>query len=421
MILAVDLGSTGFKAALFTRRLREVRFGSRPVTYRYGAEGRVELPVAGVESALRGTLADALGADGGGVEAVAITSQAQTFTLLDAAGKARMPFISWRDGRPAAREAAIRLARDLPDFGAHAGFGDILAALQLAQLAALRPARTQRPVLLPAYVLRLLTGAIHVDTNQAAMTGLYSLCEDDWWTPALEACGLRAAQMPGLIAPGAVAGTTGRGARRFGLPAGIPVVLAGNDQTAGAFGAGIDRQSGGVLVTLGTAIAVYAWSDALPPARTGCIRGPYPGGGFYRMTADSCGGGLVKWAQTLLAGCGDDAAYFAAAARAPADAQGLRFEPVAETGGGDWRGGGPAHGPGDFARAVLACLSRRTADRVADLALPSAPSVLLMAGGGSRRKLWRDMIAAATGVPTAVTRATPLRGAARLAVDALAR
>ncbi len=419
MILALDLGSTSFKAALVDRRLRERRFSSRSLRYHYAAGGQVELPVSGVKAALHGAVADALGGDAGAVEAVAITSQAQTFTLLDARGRPGMPFISWRDGRPDAVAAARRLQRLLPDFGADAGFGQVLSALQIAQLAALRPGPDARPVLLPSYVLRLLTGELRVDVNQAAMTGLYSLRTGGWNAQALQACGIKVAQLPGLVPVGAVGGVTGRGAGRFGLPAGIPVVLAGNDQTAGAYGAELERR-GRVLLSLGTAIAVYACSDSLPAAAPQRIRGPYPGGGYYRMTTDSCGGGLITWAQTLLAGCADDDAFFAAASRAPRDARGLRFEPSPESGGGDWHGGGPQHGPGDFARAVLEGLSRRVADRVAELGLSQPPERIRVAGGGSCRRLWLAMIAAQTGLPcSALARATPLRGAARMAVRAL--
>ncbi len=95
MILAIDFGSTSFKAGLFDRKLRQVGGGSAPLRYRYASGGRVELDVAVVEAAVRRTLPKELA----GIDAIAITSQAQTFTVLDRQGRATRPFVSWQDGR----------------------------------------------------------------------------------------------------------------------------------------------------------------------------------------------------------------------------------------------------------------------------------------------------------------------------------
>lgn len=416
MILAIDLGSTAFKAALFDRNVREARFGSRSVSYRYQSGGRVELPVAALNATLSELLADVLAGSHEGLDAVAITGQAQTFTLLDNAGSAVMPFISWRDTRSEASAAAVRLQRELPDFADHAGFGAILSALQIAQLAALSPDAALRPVQLSAYLGWLLCGSLVIDSNQAAMTGLYSCRTGRWWPAALNACGLREKQLPRLVPVGAVAGETARGALRFGLPTGIPVVLAGNDQTAGAVAAELQR--GGVLLTLGTALAAYAWLAETPPPAPRRIRGPYPGGGSYAMTTDSAGGALINWAQGILTGCSTDDTFFAAAAQAPPGANELIFA-LSDTGGGDWRGAGPAHGVADFARALLECLSVRAAACVTDLDLHPLPDVIRAGGGGGKRRLWLDIISALIQTPLRATRAAPLLGAARMAVASL--
>ena len=414
LVLAVDLGSTSFKAALLDRRLRIVSEGRSLLTYRYGAGGQVTLDVRSVDATMRTAIRDAVGQQGEQIRAVALTSQAQTFTLLDPAGHACCPFISWRDGRRDAVAAAARLSRKWPGFGQEAGFGQLLPALQVAQLAALRPSSSLRAVLLPSYLLWRLTGALRVDENQAAMTGLYGLERRAWLPRALRACGIHSGQLPDLLPLGEVAGATKRTARRFGLPAGIPVVLAGNDQTAGAYGAAIESK-GRLLLTLGTAIAAYTCCDALPSPAAACIRGPYPGGRYYRMTADGCGGGLINWAEQLLAGCATDQAFFAEAARAPAGANGLRFAATPERGGGDWLGGDPGHKPADFARALLETLSRRAAACVDALEVVPPPVQILAGGGAGQRKLLRDLVQQDTGIRVVPTKANPLHGAARMA------
>lgn len=410
-ILALDLGSTSFKAAVYTAGLRSLTAGSHRLRYRYVAGGGVELDAAQVQTAVRGALA-AAGVVTHDIGIVALTSQAQTGTITDVSGRALIPFVSWQDARAAA--ASSVLARQLPAFGVHSSFAEPLSGLQVAQLRRLRPGAKTLPLQLPTYLVRLWSGECVIDTNLAAMSGLYSLVLRDWWPEALRACGLRARQMPRLIQVGQIGAYTGPGARRFGLPVGVPIVLAGNDQTAGAYAERLETQSS-LLITLGTAQVAYVCRPKLPSPRAGAIRGPYPGGRYYRMAADGCGGNIVNWAQTVIAGCGDDRRFFRAAADAPAGCRGLTFAAGLDAGEGAWQGLGLVHTPGDLARAVLEGLSQRTAALVKRLGVRVADHPVLAAGGGSEQPLWRQLVAEALGVPLRATAARPLLGAARMA------
>ena len=60
MILAIYLGSTSFKAAVFDSRLREIGTGHHRLTYRFAPGGHVELDVDSVDAALPGALDYAL-------------------------------------------------------------------------------------------------------------------------------------------------------------------------------------------------------------------------------------------------------------------------------------------------------------------------------------------------------------------------
>ncbi len=134
MILAVDCGSTSFKAAVVDRRLNVLGAGSVHLDYHYAGGGKVELDVDGVAVAFRKTVAAALRAAGVNatvLQTVAITSQAQTFTVLDKRGRAKMRFISWQDQRAG---AALQKPESLADFGIHSSFGAPLAALQVSQI-----------------------------------------------------------------------------------------------------------------------------------------------------------------------------------------------------------------------------------------------------------------------------------------------
>lgn len=417
MILAIDLGSTSFKAAIFDRRLRQISVGNRRLSYRFGVGGRVELETASVHAALRGALS-AAGVGNREIRIIALTSQAQTFTLVDAHGRSQSPFVSWQDSR--ATSACAELKRRLPDFGEHCSFGELLPNLQVCQLLRMHPGAGTMPLNLPSYVLRLWSGVSKTDDNIAAMGGLYSLSLNEWWPAAIRACGLRGAQLPGVIPVGEIAAETTSAARRFGLPAGVPVVLAGNDQTAGGYASYLERISS-PLITLGTAQVAYACRRRMPRPRLGTIRGPYPGGLFYRMAADSCGGNIVNWAKTVLVGCGNDERFFRQARHAPPGCHGLVFDASLDTGSWGWRNLGLNHTTADMARSIIQNLGVRMADMVHGLGVTVKDRKALVAGGGNAQPLWRQILAKALDMRLIVTDATPLEGAARMAARHLRR
>ena len=416
MILAIDLGSTSFKAALFDRRLRQVAVGSHRLPHRFGSGGHVEIDVASVQAALRGAVV-AAGVRDHDIRIIALTSQAQTFTLVDDRGQARQPFISWQDSR--AVRACAELKQELKDFAKHCSFADLLPALQVSLLRHIRPDSRLMALKLPSYVVRLWTGTSVTDNNIAAMSGLYSLSLQDWWPQAVRASGLRTAQLPRVIPVGEIAAVTTAAARRYGLPAGVPVVLAGNDQTAGGYAAGLERRQS-LLITLGTAQVAYACCGRMPQPRTGTIRGPYPGGLFYRMAADGCGGSIVNWAKTVLKDCGDDNGFFRVAGQAPRGCHGLVFDASLDAQSGGWRNLGLHHTDADLARSIIESLSRRMADMVKGLGAKVKGRTVLAAGGGSNRPLWLRTVGDELGARLVATDANPLLGAARMAVRHLA-
>jgi sugar (pentulose or hexulose) kinase len=112
MYLALDLGSTHFKAGVFDSDLTACGRASHPIATRCEPGGVVEVDAAAVRGGLDAVVRDALaaaGVPGQRLRALALTSQAQTFTLLDAGGEPRTPFLSWQDAR--ARLAAADLAQ----------------------------------------------------------------------------------------------------------------------------------------------------------------------------------------------------------------------------------------------------------------------------------------------------------------------
>lgn len=425
MILAIDLGSTSFKAGVFNTDLDCIGSGSADLKYCYAPGGVVELNPEHVADSVRQAVAAALEeVDPSSLKAVAMTSQAQTFTITDSSFKPLIPFISWLDTRATAAAGKLRKNQALSGFPLHASFPEILAGLQLSKLRHLRDERPEllngwsQVVSLPSYMTALLSGTHVCDRNLAAMSGLYSMQSSAWWNKALEACGVHEASLPQLVDTGTVAARTTKEALVFGLPEDIPIVLAGNDQTAGAYGAGVKEEMA-MLITLGTCQVAYCYTNKRPAEDRTVATGPWPGGGWYLLAAEQHGGSLINWAETVIVGCDTDERFFAVAESAPAGCNGLRFKVDEEGKGHCWSGMTSAHVPADFARSVLEELVRHMASLVHELVGAALPEKIFIAGGGSNSAFWMGLVGKALDRDLIRTEASPLTGAARMAKEAL--
>ncbi len=289
MKLTIDLGSTEFKAAVYDD-LRLLGSGTYKLSYqRDGA--KVELPLDTVSKAFTETISKAIKSSGisiDDIESIGITSQAQTFALLDQNDNFITPFISWLDMRAVETCKTITLE----NFAEHSSLVEIQPNLQICILKYILDKNPEiekiKVMPLPTYLIKLLTGQYVSDNNLAAMTGLYSLKEDKYWNSALSLLEISEENLPAVIDIGNAAGKTIK--NTFELPKGVPVYSCGNDQTAGAYATKLDP--GDVLITLGTAQAVYCCCEKMPEADSVQFRGHYPGGLYYSMFAGS-GGDLI--------------------------------------------------------------------------------------------------------------------------------
>lgn len=430
MILGIDLGSSAFKTAVFDQTLSLLGTGAAEVIYHPMRAGCVEMPVKEAEQALVHAIQQAVkssGMDPASLQAVSVTSQAQTFTVVSPQGIPRCPFISWRDARAQSNNIA---ALCLKEFAKHSGVDSCLPLLMVAKLAYMQCEMQERLVKerdlvmpLPTWFIWHLTGHAVVDVNLAAMSGLYSFVHRDWWDEALTISRIQKYNLPALSRLGDIAGITHEGAQRFGIPAGLPVITAGNDQTAGAYGVSLHTKDA-VLITLGTAQVAYVVHEHIPAPAPGMMRGPYPcacqSGSllYYQMAADDCGSGTVTWAQSH---CDfrNVKDIECAAASAQADCGGVTFVADGPAGSGHWEGVSAQTTKGEKARAVYMCLSQRMSSMIASFRPMETTKRLLVTGGGSASSTWCECLETVLGRPVLNVDAAPVKGAARMAIDAL--
>ena len=406
LVLGLDVGTTRCKAVLVDREGVEVVEADRPTPFARTGAG-IEMTVPALLATVAGTVAD-LGSALGSVSGVGIAGMAECGAPLGRGGEALAPVISWHDPRGA------DVVADLT-----AVFGDELA-LRTGQR--LRPVSTlaklgwqvrhgvgpvRRWLGVPELCLRALTGAEATEHSLASRTGGYDVLAREWMASVCAAAGFDAGCLPPVQSAGSAMGVI-RGGGRWGLPAGIPVTLAGHDHLAGALGSGAGR--GDLVNSVGTAETVLGQLASAPDLGVAFAqRTPVsvaPGGEGWVVLGGAARAGVVLAAAAGLLGRSlAELDTLAMAARDPlpdvaallADLQEGRAVALPE---------GP---PGVVWRGLLRALCARTAETAARVAASAPGDRLLVIGGGARSEVWLAEKAAA--LPYALS-VPPVRQAA---------
>jgi xylulokinase len=274
-------------------------------------------------------------------------------------------------------------------------------------------ART-RMILTPKEDLRLrLTGEIGTDPSDGSGTLLLDVRSRNWSAEMLRALEIDEARLPSVQPSTALAGTlTDRAAFALGLPAGIPVVTGAADTACSAVGAGI---TGGetLLLTISTGgqLVLPAHEphvDVEGRIHTFCgALSPAPGqAGWYQMAALLSAGMALRWLRDNVLGLKAPDAYeqmMAWAETSPPGAHGLLFLPylagertplMDPQARGLWLGLTAGHGRAELARSVMEGVALACHDACSVLEqIGAQPRRIVMAGGGARSALWRQIVA----------------------------
>jgi sugar (pentulose or hexulose) kinase len=421
-LLAVDVGTSGARAAVFDlegRRLIEVR---RPYATYAPRPGWAEQDAAAWHSASLAAIGEALRRAPGSPLAIGLTGQCPSVVGVDQRGRPTGPGLLYRDNR-AIREAAEFRRR----FGAadvHRETGHLPAAFHVGPkilwLRRHEPARfaATATFLQPRDLVGLaLTGEAATDGTHAAATLLYALIARRWHEPYFEALGLDPGLVPPVLASSAILGELRPSlVRRFGLPGPLPVVVGGADSQAcalgcGLLGPGMASEMAGSSTCLNTVVA-----KPLPVLDVT----HYPhvvGDGFTTETGLNTTGAAVAWLARLLypgprgvAAARGYARFDADAATTDPGADGLLVLPVLGDGErtdptlrGTVVGLSERHGRGHLARAMLegvAYAMRAQLELVRAAGVPLRE--LRVSGGDTRLGTWNQVKADVIGLPVQV-------------------
>ena len=436
MLLGLDLGTASAKAVLVDEGGAVLGEGAAPYAVRSPRPGWAESDPGDWWRACTAAVRAAVGERGSEVRGLGLSGQMHGVVLSGAGGEPLRPAVLWADARSEEELGAYRalgpgLLRTLANPPAAGMAGPSLVWLRENEPASYRAARW---ALQPKDWLRLrLTGEAGAEPSDASATLLYDPVADGWAWPVVEALGLRGELLAGISPSGAVAGTLVAGAAAaMGLPSGLPVAAGAGDTAAAALGSGLLGE-GDAQLTVGTGgqvVAARRLPSPDPGGRTHLFRAAHedPSGRFYAMAAVQNAGLALEWVLGVLGASWEEA--YREAFAVPPGAGGVlflpylsgertpHFDPGAR---GAWVGLGLGHGRGHLLRAAFEGVAFALREGLAALegAGVRVPE-LRLAGGGTSRGPWRQLLADVLGrpllvLPPCVAGVASARGAAFLA------
>ncbi len=340
--------------------------------------------------------------------AAAVGGQQHGMVALDGDGEPVRAALLWNDTRSASAVDQLIAEHGGPEACAEAVGSVLVASFTVTKLRWLRDhepehaARVERVLLPHDYVSAHLAApgtAPFTDRGDASGTGYYSAREERWRPDLLEAALGRAAALPDVVAPGAVAGQA-RGGQVLGAGTG--------DNMAAALG--MDLAPGDVLVSIGTSGVASTVSRTPVVDGSGTVTCFGDATGGYLPMVTTMNAARILDLQAALLGV-DHEELATLALSAPPGANGLTLLPY--YGGertpnrplatGTWTGLRPTTTRADLARAAYEALLCSLADAV-DLLSVQVPEKgrLLLVGGAARSAAVRALAPAILGRPVVV-------------------
>ena len=436
LILGIDEGTTGVKAALFDERLQPVREARRDKVNRHPQPGWVEQDGEEVLQAVVEAVAELLEDPPGDVVACGLDHQGESVLAWDReTGAPLTPIVVWQDKRSqavldrlAAHEDEIRHLSGLP-LDPYFSAGKLAWLLEHDEsVARAREAGTLRMGTVDSFLCDRLGAGFATDASTASRTQLHAL-----GTPGFDARLCSIFGVPADVLP-QVRDTLGElGTLRHDLwPVELPLRGQAVDQQAALAGAGC-VVPGRVKATYGTGVFVLAHVGEQVPRPSGGLLPTvaWSQGGRFEYALDGgvfAAGAMLEWLCREL-GLAPTPPELSALANQADDSAGARVLPaLAGIGAPWWRPDARAvlaglHGGttrANVARAALEGIAWRVADVVEAIRETDEVDDLRVDGGLTNEPLLLQLQADTIGAPVeaAGADATVLGAAALAAVGA---
>ena len=310
-LLGIDAGTSALKVILYDQQGHAVAEGSQEYHLATAATGTVECDPEAYWSALQSVVSQVLSAappQAREVQALAISSQAETFVLIDQQGNPLRNAIVWLDSRAGAEALEIRAAFGPDTVYRKSGCPEVDSTWAATKLLWLRKHEPQvferiyKVLLVEDYLIYRLTGCFAVNGALCCSTLLYDINTDTWWPEMLDYVGIGPDQLPELYPSGVqIAEMRPDVAADLGF-SGRPVVVSGGmDQACSCIGSG-NITSGVLTENTGTSLNVSVTTDVpvfdpqrRVPCQTHALAGKY-----IFLPWCSSGGILLRWFRDQL-------------------------------------------------------------------------------------------------------------------------
>ncbi len=364
------------------------------------------------------------------IAGIGVSGHMHGAVLMDDAGQVVRPCILWNDTRSHAEAAALDAADQVRALSGNIVFPGFTAP-KLMWVAKHEPdnfAKVAKVVLPAAFLNHWLTGEYVADMSDSAGTSWLDVGARDWSDKLLEAGDMRQDQMPRLVEGSQSAGTLRTDlAKDWALSDTVHVAGGAGDNAAAACGAGVMKEGQG-FISLGTSGVLLAARDRYKPdpataVHTFCHAVPNR---WYQMgvilAATDCLNWLSAVTQTapaeLTAELGDTLT-------APGTLQFLPYLSGERTPHNDSQIRGSFIGldastiRADMTRAVLEGVAYALRDCFEALTSTGVDLTHVLAlGGGTKSRLWVEMVATTVNLPLILPKSGDFGaalGAARLA------
>ena len=418
-LIAVDLGTTNIKTAIYNEKMQLCGSSSTPVIYdRQG--NRVEFDARQYADSLLSMLAEHISS--GALDAaepctICLTGQAETLVVLGKDGAPLRPAISWMDER--SDKECEYIASKVSAATCYQVTGQMAVlptwpATKILWLQKHEPEIWQNAahyVLLKDYVVYHLTGKLMADMSIATFSFYFDIYKKQYWQEMMDLCGIRAEQLPPLCEPCTVAGPlSDASAAKAGLSAAV-VNIGTLDHFAGMVGTG-NIAPGGVSLSTGTVMALSTMAESSVPEDAGIAMhyGFLPDTHIMLPVAESGGVSLEWFKRACLGSMNYDELNAAICQREMPNSVlflpylvGTNAPEFDRDACGVFAGLRAEHDAVDMAYAVMEGVShllRRNLEAIH--AAGTEVSRIIATGGGAKSAVWCQLQADVTGIPVSV-------------------
>ena len=419
LVIAIDTSTTATKAIIVNAEGRVVASARREIALSHPRTSYYEHDPLEWWTSTNESVGEAISqlsaADKARVAAMCITHQRETFAPFDSKGNPLRPGIIWMDGRATKQVLSIGSAAIHELSGKPADTA--IALYKLAWLKENEPESLQKADKIAevhGYVSFKLTGQWVTSVAAADSLGLFDIAKQNYDPGLMLLAGVERGQLGDLKKPGEVmADILPEISQAWGLSQTIPLVAGmGDGQAAGVGAAAVSADT--MYLNLGTGVVAG-------------VHGPeYAFGSVYRTLAAGIpdwydfelplgsGAWLATWFREKLGnpalGAAVDPELEAGAAALPVGALGLitmpywnavqspHWDPIARGAMIGWRG---IHDRPAMYRSILEAIGLEMRYCLEGLEAETGTKVTQVRamGGGTRSKLWRQIMTDAMGVP----------------------